>query len=123
MLVTQFIVVADVAASVRFYSEVLGGTVISATAPGMVKLSNSWIIINTGGPPTIDKPATTLVVPDATGTVSAFMDLRVADIDRCYAEWSRRGARFLTGPIRGEHEIRCYMADPDGHLIEVGQSL
>ncbi|HVH30206.1 MAG TPA: VOC family protein, partial [bacterium] len=32
-----------------------------------------------------------------------------------------RGAAFLTPPIDRGSEIRCYMRDPDGHLIEVGQ--
>jgi hypothetical protein len=39
-----------------------------------------------------------------------------------YAEWSARGARFLTPPKQHAHEIRCYMRDPDDHLIEVGQT-
>jgi hypothetical protein len=32
-----------------------------------------------------------------------------------------RGAPFLTAPIDRGGEIRCYMRDPDGHLIEVRQ--
>ena len=36
-------------------------------------------------------------------------------------EWSARGAEFLTPPIDGGGEIRCYLRDTDGHLIEVGQ--
>ena len=32
------------------------------------------------------------------------------------------GADFFTGPIDRGPEIRCYMHDPDGHLIEIGQS-
>ena len=28
----------------------------------------------------------------------------------------------MTPPIDREAEIRCYMRDPDGYLIEVGQS-
>jgi hypothetical protein len=39
-----------------------------------------------------------------------------------YAEWSARGAEFLTPPKQHETEIRCYIRDPDGHLIEVGQT-
>ena len=39
-----------------------------------------------------------------------------------YELWSGRGAEFLTPPIRRETEIRCYIRDPDGHLIEVGQT-
>jgi hypothetical protein len=29
---------------------------------------------------------------------------------------------FLTSPIDRGAEIRCYIRDPDGHFIEVGQS-
>jgi lactoylglutathione lyase len=29
---------------------------------------------------------------------------------------------FLTPPKDHGREIRCYMRDPDGHLIEVGQT-
>jgi catechol 2,3-dioxygenase-like lactoylglutathione lyase family enzyme len=38
------------------------------------------------------------------------------------ADWSAKGARFLTPPIHRGAEIRCYMRDPDGHLIEVGEA-
>jgi hypothetical protein len=33
-----------------------------------------------------------------------------------------RGAEFLTRPINHGREIRAYIRDPDGHLIEVGQT-
>jgi catechol 2,3-dioxygenase-like lactoylglutathione lyase family enzyme len=33
-----------------------------------------------------------------------------------------RGAEFLTPPQDRGAEIRCYLRDPDGHLIEVGQA-
>jgi len=29
---------------------------------------------------------------------------------------------FLTSPIDRRAELRCYMRDPDGYLIEVGQA-
>ena len=29
---------------------------------------------------------------------------------------------FLTPPKQHQYEIRCYIRDPDGHLIEVGQT-
>jgi catechol 2,3-dioxygenase-like lactoylglutathione lyase family enzyme len=38
------------------------------------------------------------------------------------AEWKAKGAHFLTAPQDRGREIRCYIPDPDGHLIEVGQS-
>jgi Glyoxalase/Bleomycin resistance protein/Dioxygenase superfamily len=45
-LVTLFITVRKVARSRDFYSRVLGGTVVLEENPCMVKLSNSWIIMN-----------------------------------------------------------------------------
>ena len=39
-----------------------------------------------------------------------------------YEEWSARGAQFLTPPKQHKYEIRCYIRDPDGYLIEVGQT-
>jgi hypothetical protein len=33
-----------------------------------------------------------------------------------------RGADFLTPPKQHKTELRCYMRDPDGYLIEVGQT-
>ena len=87
-----------------------------------VALSNSWIIINVGGGPTDDKPAVTLEAPRDPDRVSSFLNIRVKDIEAVYAEWSARGAQFLTPPKQHQYEIRCYIRDPDGHLIEVGQT-
>jgi hypothetical protein len=50
------------------------------------------------------------------------MNLSVADIPACYEQWRSRGAEFVTPPIDRGAETRCYMRDPDGYLIEVGQS-
>lgn len=122
LLVALFLTVRDVARSRRFYSEVLGGEVVLAENPCTVKLANSWIIMNPGGGPTPDKPGVTLVPPDDPRTTSTFMNLRVADINACYAEWTAKGAEFLTPPIDRQAEIRCYIRDPDGYLIEVGQA-
>jgi hypothetical protein len=87
-----------------------------------VALANSWIIINVGGGPTEDKPTVTLETPPDPDRVSSFLNIRVADIQAVYDEWKARGADFLTPPIQRETEIRCYLRDPDGHLIEVGQT-
>jgi catechol 2,3-dioxygenase-like lactoylglutathione lyase family enzyme len=120
---THFIVSADVERSRRFYSDVLGGETVRTGEPSVVALANSWIIINVGGGPTDDKPTVTLEAPPDPDRVSSFMNIRVADIQAVYAEWSARGAGFLTPPEKRKTEYRCYMRDPDGHLIEVGQSL
>jgi len=52
-----------------------------------------------------------------------FLNLRVADIHALYDEWRGRGAEFLTPPLDNHgYEMRCYMRDPDGRIIEVGQA-
>jgi catechol 2,3-dioxygenase-like lactoylglutathione lyase family enzyme len=121
ILLTHFIVSADVERSRRFYTEVLGGETVREGEPSMVALANGWIIINVGGGPTDDKPTVTLQTPPDPNRVSSFLNIRVADIDAVYADWSARGGEFLTPPIDHGREIRCYLRDPDGHLIEVGQ--
>ena len=88
----------------------------------MVKLANSWLIMNPGGGPTADKPDIVVVPHERSNEVSTFLNLRVADIAACHREWSAKGAEFVTPPIDLGPEIRCYMRDPDGYLIEVGQA-
>jgi catechol 2,3-dioxygenase-like lactoylglutathione lyase family enzyme len=126
MVVAHFIVSVDVERSRRFYTDVLGGkTVISGEAGDdvtYVALANTWVIINVGGGPTDDKPTVTLETPPDPDRVSSFLNIRVADIQGAYAEWSARGAQFLTEPKQHETEIRCYVRDPDGYIIEVGQT-
>jgi len=122
IVVTQFITVRSVARSRAFYTEVLGGQVVLEENPCIVKLANSWVLINPGGPPTPDKPDISVVNYEPGNTVSSFMNLRVADIQACYEQWSDKGAEFVTPPIDRGAEIRCYMRDPDGYLIEVGQA-
>jgi catechol 2,3-dioxygenase-like lactoylglutathione lyase family enzyme len=122
MVLAHFIVSDDVERSVRFYSEVLGGRIVFSGGPTYVALANSWIIINVGGGPTDDKPTVTLETPRDPDRVSSFLNIRVADIHARYAEWSARGAQFLTPPKQHQYEIRCYIRDPDGYLIEVGQT-
>jgi catechol 2,3-dioxygenase-like lactoylglutathione lyase family enzyme len=119
---THFIVSADVERSCRFYADVLGGRVIRSGEPSYVALANSWLIINVGGGPTDDKPRVTLETPPDPDRASSFLNIRVSDIQAVHAEWSARGAEFLTPPKQHQTELRCYIRDPDGYLIEVGQT-
>ena len=122
MVITHFIVSADVSTSRAFYTDVLGGTAVMAESPAIVKIANTWVIINEGGGPTEDKPEVTLEPPSDPNRASAFLNIRVADIQSVYEDWSAKGAEFLTPPIDRGAEIRCYVRDPDGHLIEIGQA-
>ncbi|MGD0969007.1 MAG: VOC family protein [Candidatus Aquilonibacter sp.] len=125
--VAHFLTVTDVQRSVLFYQSVFGGKVtrrslLGANDPAYVQIANTWLIFNPGGGPTPDKPTVTLRVPSNPDEVSSFMNLRVADIRACYTLWKSRGATFLTEPIEKYGETRCYIRDPDGYIIEVGQS-
>ena len=119
---THFIVVEDVERSRAFYSDVLGGETVREGEPSIVQLANSWIIINVGGGPTVDKPDVILETPPDPTRASSFLNIRVADIQAVYEDWRSRGAEFITPPKDLGREIRCYIRDPDGHLIEVGQT-
>jgi catechol 2,3-dioxygenase-like lactoylglutathione lyase family enzyme len=118
---THFIVSRDVERSRRFYTEVLGGEAVFEGDPSIVALANGWVTISVAGGPTNDKPSVTLEPPSDPDHVSSFLNVRVADITAIYNEWKARGAQLLTPPIDRGVEIRCYMRDPDRHLIEVGQ--
>jgi catechol 2,3-dioxygenase-like lactoylglutathione lyase family enzyme len=121
-VLTHFLVVSDQDRSRDFYQAVFGATVVMERDPVVLKLANSWLILNVGGGPTDDKPTVTLTTPSDPDQASAFLNIRVADISAAYAEWSARGAEFLTEPKVHGREIRAYIRDPDGHLIEVGET-
>lgn len=122
IVLTHFVVSSDVGRSRRFYAEVLGGEVLLDGEPTIIALANSWIIINVGGGPTDDKPGVILEPPQNPERVSSFLNIRVANIQTIYQTWTERGAHFLTPPIDRGQETRCYLRDPEGHLIEVGQA-
>ena len=92
ILPTHFIVSDDVERSRRFYTEVLGGKVVFPRDGTYVKLANSWMVINAGGGPTNDKPEVTLETARDPDPVSSFLNIRVADIEAVYAEWSVGGS-------------------------------
>ena len=124
--VAHFTVVADIERSTRFYEKVFGGRILSKGdskgAPGYIQIANTWLIVNVGGGPTPDKPSIVLSGPVDLNAVNSFMNIRVADIQACYELWRSRGAEFITEPKDKYGETRCYIRDPDGYIIEVGQS-
>jgi catechol 2,3-dioxygenase-like lactoylglutathione lyase family enzyme len=120
--VTHFFTVKDLEKAKDFYVRILGGKVIKPENPCYIKLANSWILLNSGGGPTPDKPEVLLETLPNLNRMSSFLNLRVADIWACHKQWSAEGAVFLTEPLDNRGwEWRCYMRDPDGYLIEVGQ--
>jgi catechol 2,3-dioxygenase-like lactoylglutathione lyase family enzyme len=122
LVLTHFLTVRDVARSRDFYADIFGGRVVLEENPAIVKVANSWIILNPGGGPTPDKPDVILAPPKPGDPISSFLNVRVADIAAFYADAKSKGAQFLTEPLDRKAEIRCYLRDPDGYLIEIGQA-
>jgi len=124
--IANFLTVADIERSARFYETVFGGRVLSrgdsSGEPAYIQIANTWLIVNVGGGPTPDKPSVTLRVPADPDSVSSFMNIRVSNIQDCYEQWRNRGAEFITEPKDKYGDMCCYIRDPDGYIIEVGQS-
>ena len=99
-IVTHFLVVGDQDASREWYRDVFGAKVVRERDPVILRFENSWLILNVGGGPTDDKPEVTLQAPSDPRRTSAFLNLRVADVQQAYEEWSTRGAEFLIPPDR-----------------------
>jgi catechol 2,3-dioxygenase-like lactoylglutathione lyase family enzyme len=123
--VAHFLTVADIDRSAQFYETIFGARILSRGngigAPAWIQIANTWLILYYGGGPTPDKPTVALTLPDP-NDVSSFMNIRVADIHASYNLWQTRGADFITPPTEKQGELYCYLRDPDGHLIEIGQS-
>lgn len=118
---THILVVTDVERSRRFWVDVLGAAPYReyGGTSAVLRFAGTWLLLVTGGGPTADKPGVTLMPPADPSSVSHAMTLRVADCRRAYETLLERGAAFLTPPYERGGETRCFLRDPDGHLVEL----
>lgn len=123
MELTHILVVSDLERARTFYADVLGATVYREYGGTSCVLSfqGSWLLLVTGGEPTKDKPGVIFAPPENLNSVSHAMTIRVPDCQQAYETLKRRGAEFLTPPVDWGPEIRCFLRDPDGHLLEISQ--
>src|ERR687884_1909574 len=89
-VLTHFLVVSDQDRSREFYRSLFDGKVLVARDPVIMKVANSWLILNEGGGPTDDKPTVTLATPSDPDRTSAFLNVRVADIQQIYTDWTAK---------------------------------
>ena len=61
-----------------FYKSLFDGQVLLERDPVIMKVANTWLILNVGGGPTDDKPTVTLTTPADPNQTSAFLNVRVA---------------------------------------------
>jgi len=124
--VAPLLVVADLARSLAFYEHVLGAARVTAgDSYAKLALGSGELHLATRSEPTPDKPGVTLVPPAAgAAEVHGEVVLHVRDCRASYAAFVARGATFLAPPSVPPwgHEVRAFLRDPDGHLIELSQS-
>jgi catechol 2,3-dioxygenase-like lactoylglutathione lyase family enzyme len=119
------LVVSDLDRTKRFWTEVLGAELYREYGGTtlVLRLAGSWVLLVTGGAPTADKPTVTFAPPPDPDRVSVAITLRVADCRTVYETLLARGGVFLTPPVDHGGEIRCFLRDPDGHLIELSEAV
>ena len=125
MELTHILVVSNMKQSRHFYRDVLGATVVReyGGTSCVLKFQGSWLLLVTRGEPTRDKPTVTFVPPPVPDKVSHAIIIRVPDCLDAYEILKSRGAEFLTPPVNWSSEIRCFFRDPDGHLLEISQTV
>ncbi|MEM7801947.1 MAG: VOC family protein [Chloroflexota bacterium] len=123
MALTHILVVNDLARARTFYRDVLGAKLYGEYGGTSIvfDFNGAWLLVVTEGGPTEDKPTVTFTPPKTPDQVSHSITIRVPDCHQAYDILSKRGAQFLTPPVRWEHEIRAFFRDPDGHLFEISQ--
>jgi catechol 2,3-dioxygenase-like lactoylglutathione lyase family enzyme len=124
MELTRLLVVSDFERSKTWYTAVLGATLYReyGGTSCVLQMLGTWLLLVTGGGPTVDKPTVTFAPPDNPDRVSAEMIFRVPDCRLAYQTLLERGAEFLTPPVDNGYEVRAFFRDPDGHLFEISES-
>lgn len=123
MSLTHILVVSDLERARTFYRDVLGASLYGEYGGTSIvfDFNGAWLLVVTGGGPTVDKPEHVFVPPDAPKRVSHSMTIRVKDCQGAYETLKARGAHFLSPPVNFGYEIRAFFEDPDGHLFEISQ--
>jgi predicted enzyme related to lactoylglutathione lyase len=109
--------VQDLAASTRYYTEVLGFQLEPIQGGGWSFLSRDSFKVMLGECPD-ERPASEL------GNHSWFVYLYLNDIDRYYEEVTARGALVTSKPENKPWGLREFgMRTPDGHRITCGEPI
>lgn len=87
----------------------------------VVQFAGMWVLLVAGGGPTPDKPGVVMRPPTASSAVDHALTVRVPDCRGAYEAIRARGGVFLTPPHDWGAEVRCFLRDPDGHLVELSE--
>ncbi|GAA4607015.1 catechol 2,3-dioxygenase-like lactoylglutathione lyase family enzyme [Actinoplanes octamycinicus] len=124
--VAPLLVVRDVADSVTFYRRLgFEAMVVWETYAKLVSGPGVLHLAAAGEPPP-DRGSVALALPDpGAGSVVAAIVVQVADCREACAELAAAGVELLGEPSEPEWggEVRAFLRDPDGHLIEINEVL
>jgi len=98
---------------------------VSSSSSGRPTLGDGELHLAKTAPPTVDRPGVRLVPPsDATSAAGAVV-LHVDDVNALATELTSIGLAPLAPPREPAWggERRCFLRDPDGHLVELTQRL
>ncbi len=123
--IAPLLVVSDLARSLQFYVEQLGATAITTwDTYAQLRLGTGRLHLATPSPGSDDKPGISLVAPAERTQLTGEVVLHVRDCRQVHASLAARGLTFLAPPSEPDWggEIRCFLQDPDGHVIELSQT-
>ena len=123
--IAPMLVVTDLGRSLHFYVHQLGATAITAWETyAQLRVGAGRLHLVTPSPGTDDKPGISLVAPTERTELTGEVVVHVKDCRRVYDDLAARGLSFLAAPDEPPWggEIRCFLQDPDGHLIEFSET-
>lgn len=101
MTLTRLLVVSDLERAKGWYRDVLGAEVGGeyGGTSCVLRFLGAWLLLVTGGPPTVDKPTVTFESPGDPDRVAAELVIGVPDCRAAHAVLESRGAQFLSPPV------------------------
>jgi catechol 2,3-dioxygenase-like lactoylglutathione lyase family enzyme len=117
--------VRDVAASVAFYSDVIGFAVEATYDDppyATLVLAGSRLSLAEQGHAADDRPGVAMAAPDDPARANVVLVVEVDDARAEHARLQGAGVRFLAEPYEPPWGgCRFFCVDPDGYLVEIEQ--
>ncbi len=123
MSVSPLLVVQDLERSVRFYRRLGFVTAVHTTTYAKLSWGSGTLHLAAGGDAPADRPGIALQPPAVGSAPTALVVIEVPDC-RAYCHTATDAGIELVGPPAVPDwggEVRAFLLDPDGHLVEINQ--
>lgn len=123
--VAPLLVVRDMARSVAFYRWLGFEPSVEWQTYAKLLAGDGILHLAVHGDPPPDRPGVALKAPDDADAVVTVVIVQVPDCRRACADLVAAGVELLTEPAEPAwgREVRAFLRDPDGHLIEINEAL